>query len=182
MLRIAEIGPVTYELYVMKANTLPTESCRSNTKFAPNIYNSVERNCTIRLSVIVFHCPSIFICFCFSIISFWFWSNSSCFLSKILNSLTSRTPPTVSPNHFAYFGFLYELVHNLLLFLAKYFITTHLIGMNRRTSIVILKSMINNPIMPPVMLNACVITKKTLLSATDVIWLISMLILFNVSA
>ena len=55
-----------------EAGTLPTESCRSNTKFAPNIYNSVERNCTIRLSVIVFHCPSIFICFCFSIISFWF--------------------------------------------------------------------------------------------------------------
>ena len=72
--------------------------------------------------------------------------------------------------------------HICFCFLAKYFITTHLIGMNRRTSIVILKSMINNPIMPPVMLNACVITKKTLLSATDVIWLISVLILFKVSA
>ena len=167
----------------MKANTLPTESFISNTKFAPSIYNNVERNCTMILSIIVFHCPNIFICFCFSIILFWLSTNSSCFLSKILNSLTSRTPPTVSPNHFAYSWFLFMNSSIICFcFFAKYFITTHLIGINRRTSTVILKSIMNNPIMPPVMLNACVITKKTLLSAIDVIWLISVLILFKVSA
>ena len=138
MFKMAEIGPVTYELYVINAKILPTESCILNTRLEPTIYISVINKCTNTSSAALFHWLSIFIFFCLRITTLCFSSNSLCLLSSISKSFTSFTPPTVSPNQLEYFSL--SRINSSMTFLryfAKYFITTALIGINSNTKIVI---------------------------------------------
>ena len=85
------------------------------------------------LSVMPFHWASIFIFFCLLITESCLSANSALLFSSIPKSFTSLTPPTVSPNHPAYFS-LSVINSSMILFrfFAKCFIITAFTGIKRK--------------------------------------------------
>ena len=102
-------------------------------------YMKLVSKCTMTLSVILFHCVSIFSFFCLLITESCLSANSFFLFSSIPKSFTSLTPPTVLPNHPAYFSL--SAINSSIIrfrFFAKHFIMTAFTGIKKSTMSVIL--------------------------------------------